>query len=62
VELDSDRIDAGEQELGFRLRRVSWGQGLATAGASALVEHGFVRVGTEKISARTLAANRAHGR
>jgi RimJ/RimL family protein N-acetyltransferase len=56
--LRPDRIDAGEQELGYRLRRASWGHGLATEGATALIEHGFVRVGTEKISARTLAANR----
>jgi RimJ/RimL family protein N-acetyltransferase len=56
--LRPDRIDAGEQELGYRLRRASWGRGLATEGATALIAHGFVRVGTEKISARTLVANR----
>lgn len=56
--LRPDRIDAGEQEIGYRLQRASWGQGLATEGARALIEHGFLRVGTEKISARTLAANR----
>ena len=57
--LRPDRIDAGEQELGYRLRRASWGHGLATEGATALIDHGFVRVGTEKISARALAGN--HG-
>jgi RimJ/RimL family protein N-acetyltransferase len=31
---------------------------LATEGAVALLEHGFTRVGTDKISARTLAGNR----
>jgi RimJ/RimL family protein N-acetyltransferase len=28
--LRPDRIDAGEQELGYRLRRASWGRGLAS--------------------------------
>jgi RimJ/RimL family protein N-acetyltransferase len=55
--LRPDRIDAGEQELGYRLRRASWGLGLASEGAAALIEHGFTRVGTEKISARTLVGN-----
>jgi RimJ/RimL family protein N-acetyltransferase len=57
--LRPDRIDAGEQELGYRLRRASWGQGLASEGAAALIEHGFTRVGTDKISARTLVGNAA---
>jgi RimJ/RimL family protein N-acetyltransferase len=57
--LRPDRIDAGEQELGYRLRRASWGRGFATEGAAALVEHGFLRVGADKISARALAGNAA---
>lgn len=55
--LRPDRMDAGEQELGYRLRRASWRQGYASEGAAALIEHGFLRVGTEKISARTLVSN-----
>lgn len=55
--LRPDRIDAGEQELGYRLQRASWRQGYASEGAAALIEHGFVAVGTEKISARTLVGN-----
>ena len=55
--LRPDRFDAGEQELGYRLRRDTWGQGLATEGGRALVAYGFERAGAEKISARTLAAN-----
>jgi RimJ/RimL family protein N-acetyltransferase len=55
--LRPDRIDAGEQELGYRLRRASWRQGYASEGAAALLEHGFLRVGTGKISARTLVGN-----
>ena len=57
--LRPDRIDAGEQELGYRLRRASWGHGFASEGAAALIDHGFTRVGTDKISARALAGNRA---
>ena len=57
--LRPDRIDTGEQELGYRLRRDSWGRGYASEGASALIDHGFRRVRVEKISARALAGN--HG-
>jgi len=60
--LRPDRFDDGEQELGYRLRRAVWGRGLATEAGRALVEHGFTRVGTAKISARTLAANVASRR
>ena len=55
--LRPDRFDVDEQELGYRLRRDAWGQGLATEGGRALVAYGFERAGAEKISARTLAAN-----
>ena len=40
--LRPDRIDAGEQELGYRLRRASWGRGFATEGAAARYETDFV--------------------
>lgn len=60
--LRPDRIDAGEQELGYRIRRAAWGRGLATEGGRALVAYGFERAGTAKISARTLAANAASRR
>jgi len=59
--LRPDRFDADEQELGYRLRRDTWGQGLATEGGRALVAYGFERAGADKISARTLAANAARG-
>jgi len=55
--LRPDRFDAGEQELGYRMKRSAWGRGYATEGGRALVTHGFERVGATKISARTLAAN-----
>ena len=49
----------GEAELGFRLVRASWGQGLATEGARALVEMGFRELGVTRVVASALAANAA---
>jgi RimJ/RimL family protein N-acetyltransferase len=60
--LRPDRMDPDEQELGYRLSRASWGRGLATEGAAAVIEHGFRRAGAAKISARTLAGNFASQR
>src|SRR5262249_9174908 len=34
------RVDEGAGELGYRLRRDAWGRGLASEGASALVDIG----------------------
>jgi RimJ/RimL family protein N-acetyltransferase len=60
--LRPDRFDAGELELGYRMKRPVWGQGYATEGGRALVTHGFERAGASKISARTLRANLASRR
>ncbi len=49
-------------ELGYRLRRKDWGQGLATEGALALVEWGFNIVGHDKIDATTMVVNHASRR
>lgn len=46
-------------ELGFRLRRQDWGQGLAPEGASALIDWGFRSAGYDKIVSCTMAMN--HG-
>jgi RimJ/RimL family protein N-acetyltransferase/SAM-dependent methyltransferase len=46
-------------ELGYRLRRETWGRSLATEGARALVEHGFATAGLERIWAHTMVVNRA---
>lgn len=46
-------------EIGYRLRRKDWGQGLASEAASALVNWGFRAVGYDKIVACTMAVN--HG-
>lgn len=47
----------GTAELGYRLRRAVWGQGLATEGARAVVEHAFATVGLERVLAETMADN-----
>jgi RimJ/RimL family protein N-acetyltransferase len=49
-------------ELGYRLRRMDWGRGLATEGASALVNWGFRSGGYDKIFACTMAVNHASRR
>lgn len=49
-------------ELGYRLRRAEWGQGLASEGASALVSWGFAHASYQKIVATTMAVNHASRR
>lgn len=49
-------------ELGYRLRRMDWGQGLASEGASALVDWGFRSGEYDKIVACTMAVNHASRR
>ncbi|OBZ92884.1 GCN5 family acetyltransferase [Pararhizobium polonicum] len=49
----------GVAELGYRLRRMDWGQGLASEGAWALVNWGFESGQYDKIVATTMAVN--HG-
>ena len=44
-------------EIGWRLERRHWRQGLATEGALALVRHGFETVGLRRIWAETMAVN-----
>lgn len=46
-------------ELGYRLSRAFWGQGLATEGGAALVAWGFREAGYKRIFAGTMAVN--HG-
>lgn len=46
-------------EIGYRLRREHWGQGLASEGALALVEWGFDSAGYDRVVACTMAVN--HG-
>lgn len=49
-------------ELGYRLRRSQWGQGLATEGARALVGWGFSCHAYDVIVANTMAVNQASRR
>ena len=51
-----------EAELGYRLRRESWGQGYAPEGASALIRKGFAEVGLRRIVATTYQDNVASRR
>ena len=52
----------GEAELGYRLRRMEWGQGLASEGASALIDWGFKNEGYDRVVACTMAVNQASRR
>ncbi|GAA3878995.1 GNAT family N-acetyltransferase [Streptomyces sedi] len=53
VEEDS----AEEVELGYRLAVSAWGRGLATEGASALVDKGFGELGVARVTANTMVVN-----
>lgn len=46
-------------DLGYRLLRRHWGNGLATEGARELVRYGFEDVGLERIIAQTMSVNAA---
>ena len=49
-------------ELGYRLRRAEWGKGLASEGATALVDWGFATAGYDRIVATTMTVNTASRR
>ncbi len=44
-------------EVGWRLAREHWGQGYATEGARAWLDHGFATMGLEEIVSFTVPAN-----
>ncbi|MEU4677045.1 GNAT family N-acetyltransferase [Micromonospora sp. NPDC023737] len=48
---------AGQAELGYRLLRRYWRQGLASEGARELIRHGFEDLGLTRIFAETMAVN-----
>ncbi|MET8039670.1 GNAT family N-acetyltransferase [Micromonospora sp. NPDC005215] len=50
-------VDGAEAELGYRLRRSTWGRGLATEGSRALVRYAFDTVGVRRVWAETMAVN-----
>lgn len=49
-------------ELGYRLTRESWGQGLATEGAATLVDWGFEAAGYDTIFSGTMTVNKGSRR
>ncbi|MCG5220085.1 GNAT family N-acetyltransferase [Streptosporangium sp. KLBMP 9127] len=46
-----------EPELGYRLRRSSWGLGYGTEGSRALIRKGFTELGVRRVTAQTMAVN-----
>ena len=54
---DPALADASDIELGYRLRKASWGKGYATEGSKALILKGFSELGTQRVVAVALAAN-----
>jgi RimJ/RimL family protein N-acetyltransferase len=48
-----------ERELGYRLRRASWGAGLATEGAIAAIDFAFTVVMADRVWAQTMTVSRA---
>jgi RimJ/RimL family protein N-acetyltransferase len=49
----------GQAELGYRLLRRYWRQGLASEGSRELIRHGFENLGLTRIFAETMAVNTA---
>ncbi|HEX8081230.1 MAG TPA: GNAT family N-acetyltransferase [Jatrophihabitans sp.] len=49
----------GQAELGYRLLRRYWRQGLASEGSRELIRHGFEDLGLHRIFAETMAVNEA---
>ena len=60
--LRPDKLTPAEMELGYRLKRSAWGQGLATEGSRARVENAFGLWDYPKVCARTLIGNLASQR
>lgn len=48
----------GDPELGYRLRRATWGRGYATEGSVALVRRAFEDLGARRVWAQTMTVNR----
>lgn len=51
-----------EAELGYRLRRASWGRGYATEASKALIDKGFTELRLRRVVAFTMAVNAASRR
>ena len=57
-----DATSPNDVELGYRLRKVAWGQGYATEGARALIRKGFTELGVQCVFATTYQDNLASRR
>ena len=55
---DQGPVD-GQAELGYRMLRRYWRQGLASEGARELIRHGFEDLGLSRVFAETMAVNEA---
>lgn len=51
-----------EPELGYRLARSAWGQGLAAEGSRALIKHAFSTCGARRVVAETMVVHTASRR
>ena len=51
-----------EPELGYRLRKSSWGKGYATEASRALIRKGFTELGAQRVYAETMVVNLASRR
>ena len=49
-------------DLGYRLRRTTWGKGYATEGSRALISMGFTDLAVQRVFAHTMTANAASRR
>lgn len=54
-----DRHQPEDVDLGYRLKRAHWGQGLASEGSRALLQHGFEQLNIQTVVAYALLANQA---
>ena len=54
--------DPSRPELGYRICRADWGEGLATEGSRALIDLGFRRSSVDCVYATTMAVNAASRR
>lgn len=53
------RPEQHEIDLGYRFLKASWGQGFATEAAFASLDHGFRKLGHQRIIGRALPGNQA---
>ena len=62
VHLRLDTFEPAWAELGYRLARPWWGQGVATAASRLLTQRAFDELGFDVVSARAMPDNRASRR